>query len=260
MFPFFALFGLVFVAVGGALALTSLNSARLGLRLLRARPATVSSLMSGMPGQRYFHGTVVALDETVTAPFSGRQAVVAGYEVKEEKQQYNASTKTHSTTWKTIDEGWRAVAFVLDDGSGEIRVDPAGARFVVGADETTRVAGGRRPPEHVVSFIERSPDVGSEAHGFDVGPFRLSTGDDRKYVERRLEVGDEVGVYGSPRSARGDVGQVNAVLDGGSPFVVADAGHRAAGWRVVGSSAVPALFGLVFVAVGLAVSVGTVLF
>ncbi|MFC4358214.1 GIDE domain-containing protein [Halobium salinum] len=257
-FGLFTLFGLVFAAVGLFFAARALRSSWLGVQLLRARPQSVLSLSEGLGEQVCLVGTAQAVPggEALAGPFSGRPAVVAGYEVEELRSRYDANTKTHRRTWETVDEGWAGVPFVLDDGSAGVRVDPAAATYVVAVDERTRVAGGRRPPEHIRSFVERNERVDSEDGTFRLGPFELATGDDRRYTERRIEPGDEVCVVGTPAFARGDVGDVNAEIPEGDPFVVADAPPGVAGRRLLLGSVLPLVLGLVFAAVGLVFAFG----
>lgn len=256
--------GVAFAAAGAYLAYQGIREIRLGTDLLRAAPTSVRSLTEGMPGQVALQGTARALEdadaETVEAPFSGRPSVVAGHEVLALESRYNASTRTYSQSWRTVDEGWSSVPFLLDDGTGRVRVEPAAATFSVAPDEETRVAGGRTPPDHILSFVERTEGVddgGRGGRGFGLGPFDLDLfgGGDRRYVERRIEPGDEVAVYGTPTAARGGVGEVNAVVRGGDPFVVADTTSRWAGWRHLKGGALPLLFGLVFLALGVFVAV-----
>lgn len=247
-----------FVAVGGYVALGSLRQAFLALRLLRTHRVPVRELMEETGRQVTLVGTaaVASGHEPLEGPFSGRPSLVVGYEVKEERTSHDANTNSTRRTWKTIDEGWTSVPFVLDDETASVRVDPAGAQFSVGVDESTRIAGGRRPPERIRTFVETNERVDSEESGFDVGPIRLSTGRDRKYVEYRLEVGDDVCVLGTPRAARGEVGEVNAVVDGGTPFVVVDGDPQSAAVRLVGGSLLPLLFGGLFAVVGLVLLLG----
>lgn len=244
---------LAFVLIGGYVVAKGAEGSLVALRLIRTPQIPVRELMETTDRQVTLSGTAVATDddEPLAAPFSGRPALVVGYEVQEERTSHNAGTNTTRRTWKTIDEGWACVPFVLEDETGRVRVDPDTAGFELAFDESTRVAGGRRPPERIQTFIEVNDRVDSEAGGFDIGPIRLPTGRDRKYIEYRIEAGDEVSVIGTPRRARGDVGEVNAVIDGGSPFVVVDADPRSAARRIVLTSLLPLLVGGIFAGIGL---------
>ncbi|SFL23390.1 E3 Ubiquitin ligase [Halogranum rubrum] len=247
------LVAVAFVAIGGYVAFRSLRYSLLAVRLLRTTQVPVRELMEETDRQVALVGTAEAATDhdPLVGPFSGRPSLVVGYEVKEERTSHDANTNTTRRTWKTIDEAWASVPFVLDDGTASVRVDPSEAQYSIRLDESTRVAGGRTPPERIRSFIETNERVDSEEGGFDVGPIRLSTGRDRKYVEYRVEPGDEVCVLGTPQRARGDVGQVNAVVAGGSPFVVVDDDPRSAALRMVGGSLLPVVFGGFFAVVGL---------
>lgn len=253
-----SLISVAFVAVGGYLALGGLRHTSLALRLLRTSQIPVRELMEGTGRQVSLVGIAESTTDgdPLVGPFSGRPSLVVGYEVKEERTSHDANTNTTRRTWRTIDEGWAGVPFVLDDGTASVRVDPTDASYSIRLDESTRVAGGRTPPERIQSFIETNGRVDSEAGGFDVGPVRLSTGRDRRYIEYRLEPGDEVCVLGTPRASRGEVGHVNAVVDSGSPFVVVDAAPRSAAVRIVGESLVPLVFGSLFALVGLMLLLG----
>lgn len=248
------LFGLVFVAVGGYVVVRGTAAPRLAYALLRTPTGRVGDLMSGYPDRTCLVGTVEASDAgTVQAPFTGRDCVALDYAVQEYETSYNAATRTTTSSWDPIHGGVTDRPFVLADGTGRVRVDPAGAYLSLDVDDRIEVDGGDPPPDRIRRFIEVSDAVDSEETRLDIGPFSLDTGEDRRYVERRLEPGDEVLVLGRPVRARGDVGTVNAEIRfaEGASFVVADAGRRAVAGRLLAGSLVALLFGLVFVAVGL---------
>lgn len=247
-------FALAFVVVGGYLLVRSATAPELALRLLRTRTGRVADLMSDLPARVCLEGTVEALPGgTVRGPFSGREAVALDYEVQELETSYNAATKTTTSSWEPVHGGTTDRPFVLHDASGRVRVVPAGAFLSLELDDRIEVDGGDRPPERIRRFIEVSDAVDSEETGIDVGPFRIDTGEDRRYVERRLEPGDDVLVFGRATAVRGDVGMVNAELRAGEdqPLLVADGRRRAVVGRLLLGSVVPLLAGLVFVGVGL---------
>lgn len=248
------LFGLVFLAIGGYVVLRGAAAPRLAYALLRTKRGTVGALMGGLPARVCLVGTVEASDAgTVQAPFTGRDCVALDFEVQEFESEYNAATKTTTSSWDRIHGGATDRPFVLADGSGRVRVNPAGAYLSLGVDDRIEVDGGDRPPERIRRYIEVSDAVDSEETRFDLGPFSINTGEDRRYVERRLEPGDEVLVVGRPVQARGDVGMVNAEVRATEAglLLVGDAGRRRILGRLLVGSLVSLLFGLVFVAVGL---------
>jgi hypothetical protein len=254
------LFGLVFVAVGGFIIVRGSAAPRLAYTLVRTRTGRVSDLMGGYPDRICLVGTVEAIEgSTVQAPFTGRECVALDYEVQEFETTHNAANNTSSSSWETIHGGSTDRPFTLADGSGRVRVNPAGAYLSLDVDDRIEVDGGERPPERIRRYIQVSDAVDSEDTSFDIGPFSLSTGEDRRYVERRLEPGDDVLVLGKPVQARGEVGMVNAEVRGApdAPFLVGDGGRGTITGRLVIGSLVSLLFGLVFAAIGLfAVFVG----
>lgn len=254
------LFGLVFVAVGAVVVVRGTAAPRLAYALFRTRTGRVSDLMGSHPDRICLVGTVEAIDgETIQAPFTGLECVALDYEVQEFETSHNAATNSTTSSWETIHSGSTDRPFVLGDGTGKVRVNPAGAYLSLGVDDRIEVDGGDRPPERIQRYIEVSDAVDSEDTNFDVGPFSIATGDDRRYVERRLEAGDEVLVLGTPVQARGEVGMVNAEVRGvpDAPFLVGDAGRRTVAGRLLLGSLVSLLIGLVFAAIGgLAIVVG----
>lgn len=250
-----ALVGVVCVAIGAFVAIRATTGPRLAVALLRTPTGRVSDLMSDRPARICLVGTVEASDAgTVQGPFSDRESVALNYEV----QEWETSGK--SSSWESFHEGTTDRPFVLKDSSGRVRIQPAGAVYALDEDTRIDVDGGERPPERIQRFIEASDAVDSEETSFDLGPFSLNTGEDRRYLERRLEPGDEVLVLGRPVQARGDVGMVNAEVRvaEGSPLLVADGGRRAALSHLLLSSLLPVLVGLVFVGVGLFLLVGSI--
>lgn len=68
--------------------------------VLRARPRTVLSPSEGLDGQVCLVGTAALVEGTdpLEAAFTGRPAVVAGYEVEEPERRYDPNTRTTSRT------------------------------------------------------------------------------------------------------------------------------------------------------------------
>ncbi len=198
-----------------------------GLRLLRTPDCSVSDLLSDRPGRACFSGTVVEAEDgrTVEAPFSGRPAVAMAYQVLEEESSglwWLGFPFGSLTQFEPIDGGAVANSFLLDDGSGQVRVDPGGATFRLEPDTTIGVKGGQTPPERIQRYIDSNDDVDDEDVSVNLGIVDWGVGTDRRYVERRVEPGDEVLVCGAARDARGAVGAVQATIDGGSTFLLAD--------------------------------------
>ena len=244
-----------FLLVGALVWLGAAPAPLTGLRLLRTPDRPVSDLLSDRPDRACFTGTVVETPDhgTVEAPFSGRRAVALAYQVLEEESAglwWLGFPFGSLTQFEPIDGGAVANSFLLDDGTGQVRVDPGGATFRLEPDSTLQVDGGDAPPERIRRYIDSNADVDDEELTVNLGPIEWGVGDDRRYVERRLEPGDEVLVCGAARDARGAVGAVQAVIDGGSPFLLADADRRTLARRLLVGSPAAVLLSLALVAGG----------
>ena len=234
-----------------------------GLRLLRTPERPVSDLLSDRPDRACFAGTVVETPEngTVEAPFSSRPAVALAYQVLEEENSglwwlgFPFGSLTH---FEPIDGGAVAEPFLLDDGTGQVRVDPGGATFRLEPDTTVQVDGGDSPPERIRRFIDANADVDDQEQSIGFGPIEWGVGKNRRFVERRLEPGDEVLVCGTARDARGAVGAVQATIDGGRPFLLADADRRTLARRLLVGGTFAVLLSAALFVVGAGVYAGAI--
>lgn len=159
-------------------------------------------------------GTAKPLGETLEGRYSGEPALVQSWRRERRRERTDDDGNTR-TSWDTVSSGEDAVPFSVEDGTGEVTVDPTGATLSV---DESRVRSG----------------------------FRNETS--REY-EGRIAPGDDVHVYGQLRSASaGDVpgGDRHYIGDGSevSEFVVSDASEFGTVLRYLGQG----LF-LVFVAV-----------
>jgi hypothetical protein len=247
----------VFLLAGVLVWLGAAPAPLTGIRLLRTPEFAVSDLLGERPDRACFSGTVVEAEDgrTVEAPFSGRSAVAMAYQVLEEESSglwwlgFPFGTMTH---FEPIDGGAVANSFLLDDGSGQVRVDPSGATFRLEPDTTIGVAGGETPPDRIRRYIDSNDDVDDEDVSVNLGVVDWGVGTDRRYVERRLEPGDEVLVCGATRDARGAVGAVPATIGGGQPFLLADTDRRGLARRLLVGGPFAVLLSLALFAVGIA--------
>lgn len=148
--------------------------------------------------------------------------------------------------------------FRLADETGRVHVDPAGADLSLSSERAIDVEGGTEPPERIARYIRTDDRVDDQNRRLDLRLFELKTGRDRKFVERRLDVGGPVHVLGVARydpDAATASRDVNAVVGApstaaspnrwrrlrtrlfGPRFVISDTTERGAGLRV----AVPGL-------------------
>lgn len=180
----------------------------------------IFSLSTGTNGPTSISGTALQYEDTLVSPFTGSDCLALAYEVSELR------TTNNGASWVEIDSGRAAIPFLLEDDSGSVLVEPTRVRL--GLDESTRteVDGGDPPPARIQEFIERNDDVDSEERTWDLKVVELNVGNDRRYIERRLDPGESVTVFGEARDEPGvstRAGQVNAVLAAGShPLIISE--------------------------------------
>jgi hypothetical protein len=88
-------------------------------RFMRGIENTPTSKVSAVAmGEAELSGTVRPIN-LLKAPFSGRDCVYYRYTVEE----------PHKRGWRTIDHGAQSAIFQLDDGTGQILVNPMGAQY-----------------------------------------------------------------------------------------------------------------------------------
>ena len=154
------------------------------------------------------------------SPFTGTSCLALAYEIQERR------STTNGTAWVEIDTGRAAVPFLLEDETGSVLVDPSRARLGLESSERIDVDGGERPPPRIQRFIDQNADVDAEDQTVDLKLIELNVGADRRYIERRLDPGAAVTVFGEAVDEPGissRVGQVNAVLSAGShPLVLSE--------------------------------------
>jgi hypothetical protein len=230
--------------VGVALLTLGLAELRNAWRIRSQDPDPAADATRGGPVE--LAGVANAADQTIRAPFSGTECLACEYEVLE----YRSSGK-HSS-WQTVDEDTIAVPFHLQDDTGSVLVDPNGASLNLAEEMDHKVQGGTTPPDRIREFIADTPTVDSENYTHDLKIVEIKGGNDRRYVERRLDPNKRVHVVGAARSAydrTGDLGTVNAVVGApdvgsasligrwrrriaGRPFAVADSRQGGAAWRM----------------------------
>ena len=266
----FLWFALVAAAVVG-IGLVAFGARELALahRILSREPDVVLDAPGGGPVE--LEGTVVADSDARSSPFTDTACVAYEYEVQEKRTrtQSTGKTTTTQTYWETIASGAEAIPFRLADDTGSVLVDPAGADLRLSAERAISVDGGTEPPERIARYISDDDRVNDQNRSIDLRLFELQTGRDRKFVERRLDVGGPVHVLGHSRydtTVSREAGQVNAVVGApasarsssvwvrlrtrfvGPRFIVSDTSGRGAGFRVALPGLASALAGLVVLA------------
>ena len=219
------------LAVGGYFCYTGGRRLSTVYHILRSDPLPVRKL-HGHRGPVEIEGRAVEGDAgTVEAPFTGSRCLAYTYEVEE----LRSSGKTQS--WETLDTGMGGVDFVVDDDTGRVRVDPTGADFHF-EDHTVTVDPGEELPDRLADFVARSPEVEPQNRTVDLHITELNTGNRQRFIERRLDVGEDVYVYGQVRQGpSGAWGSdlVDALVGRGDEtpvFVISDTDERGTAWRI----------------------------
>ncbi|WP_181686948.1 hypothetical protein [Halorhabdus salina] len=244
----FALLGGAIVALAG-LAILALGVRELffAWRVYRGDPLAVFELPNET-GPVEVMGTAQPDDGTTEAPISGAKTLVCEWEVQERRTSGGAHGS--STYWKTLDKGLVGGPFRLADDTASCRVEPAGSGRHF-EEHTVTVPGGTAPPERIRQFVAENPNVSPQDNTLDIGVTELHLGNEQRFVERRLDPGEDCYVYGRAQydpTAGSRGGEVSVRIDGSGVrrFLLADRRERGVAWSV-------AKIGLAAVAIGLSV-------
>lgn len=213
----FALVGLVPLGLG-------LHELFVTYRLFATRPTPVADLPN-VSGEVEVTGVAWIHERTLRAPLTGRSCLAYEWAIEEER-----TDEEGEPSWVTVDSGRRRVPFVVEDDTGSVLVDPRGADV----------------------RLERKRNVRPGLFGLSIGPFDLSFGRSRRYMETRLDPDEPVYVYGTVTHAPAesdDADRVDARIEDGQPFVVADGTEFEATLRVFGRAALLLFVGVFFVGV-----------
>ena len=237
------------IAFGLVLLVKGMAGQRRAARIGDMGSSTISSIAVG---EVRISGVVEPAELTLTSPLQSRTCVY--YRAKVSESQGRSE--------RTILDEERAVGFRVRDASGDVRVFPRDAHFLVpdAFKEGTGVMGDEPPGLHIrtggafqAGFVDREVQIAelltvhtsSDAPGTDGGSLGgLSTlgfapGGRRDYEEARIEPGDIVTIVGmalpfdqlpDPSGADSAAGGLDATGGIGDPEIAADlAAARAAG-------------------------------
>lgn len=163
-------------------------------------PASAVPTGAVSPGPVAVSGT--ATDEAVArAPVTGRDACCFVWRVTVE-DPYVGTEMGETGDFREVAAGQGGPTFALDDGSGPVHIDPAGARLDIGGEQTVELAAGDvlpRPHTDAISDVEFD-------HGDSV----------RRYTERVAGPGDSLAVAGEAVRRDGRVLVTDAIVTTGS--------------------------------------------
>lgn len=181
-------FGLVAVGAGGL-------KVRDAVRIWRSDPVPVREVAEAT-GTDEFEGTVRSIDgETFDAPFAGEEAVLATYRV-ERRESNSSNDRGSNSSWKTVTSGEITRPFLVEDATGTVEVDPAGAE-ISPANEETKTTESTALPDDVRLRLSVLTDE------FDLeGVLPQKTSRRRRFSEGHVSPGDSVHVYGTQLAER----------------------------------------------------------
>jgi hypothetical protein len=154
-------------------------------RLIQDMPT--STIRSVAMGPVEVKGKVVAGDDTLVAPFSGKKCVYYRYMIEEKLPDKDMD----KDRWKIITKGMEGRQFKLKDSTGQVAVDPTGAKVEVGGQFDASSHIGVDPPERIMKFCK---DNKLKFENF------LGMNKTWRYTESRIEVGDELYVMAEATS------------------------------------------------------------
>lgn len=199
-----ALFAILFGGIGAMLLLAGgayLNA----YWTMRSTDTTEVAAVSGSADEVELEGTARTAGETARAPLTGEDALVHEWEV-----EYRSGSGQRRY-WSTVESGSAATPFLLEDGSGQMLVDPAGASWRLD-EKTWTVDDGEEPPPTIRSYLEASDS--DEAAASEV----VHSERRRRFTEARLDPGEQVAVYGPVQAGPHDAAPDSAV----GPYVATD--------------------------------------
>jgi len=195
-------FGLVFV--GGGCHVINIGRKQYA-QSDRVTDTSTTSISSLQPGTIGVEGIAhPAEDATVRkSPIEMDDALVARVTVEK-------NTGGSGTNWKVLHEETIREPLIVDDGTGEIRVEfPVDGELVV-EQMQTEVQSGHEPPERIQRYVETEPNV-DEAPRRRYGP--VGSGEHRRYTEEAIKPGEKVYVLGTVREIQGSRGEQQYLID-----------------------------------------------
>ncbi|MFC7073482.1 GIDE domain-containing protein [Halovenus rubra] len=244
-------YGIVLTLVGGIVLGYGMRELRPVYHILTNDPIPVKDLVYH-DGPAEVEGTTAPTEEEkrVTAPFSDVDCLACEYKAQELR------SNGKSNYWKTLDEGATAAPFLVEDRTGSVRVDPAGATLKF-AQQEVKVPGGEEPPETIAQYIRQTDEVEPQHdETVDIVVTELNVGNDQRFIERRLDINESVYVYGDvERAPPGEWGAtlVDAILTRGPSdiLIISDTSERGTAWRLAKGPLVWAVGGLAMVGPGI---------
>lgn len=228
--------GVIFVALGLAIAWYGLRPLAVLPRLLRAEVRDPSSV-TGADSFVVCRGVANESEQTVSSPFTGSRCLGFDFEVTE-RQPFGIGIPWFHAR---LDDGVATCPFTLDGPHGGVDIVPSTKRFSLDTESTVVTVGAdERPSDRIQRFIDVRADLGPVAWWMQAIPGMGM----RRYVERRIDSGEEYLVAGRTEQKHGEVALAgDLVITDRSPTGMAAARLKTA--------AVPIIVAVIFTSAGL---------
>ena len=154
-------------------------------RKLRETP--VEDIGTVSEGRTSVSGEAQPLDGPVVAPFTEEECIAVEWEIAE----YSAD-EIGSGRWNTYATGRQFPVFALENGPRSVSVAPSGATLRAEPSDVRQFRPSEDLPESVRTFLDEEGLSERDGDRRGDSPVR----GERRYVERRIEAGDELFVYG----------------------------------------------------------------
>lgn len=121
-------------------------------------------------GRTEVQGQIVPSERVFDQPFTEGQCVYGEYKVREYRE--NSNDDDEDPEWKTIEKGSFGTPFYIDDGTGEILVEPTEETLYEISDENStkiKVGKGDTPPQPVQEFLGSGGGGGTGSSDDDDG-------------------------------------------------------------------------------------------
>lgn len=209
----------VFGVVGVGLIAVGASNLQKWQRIRNMDPGDAAAIDEGI---QELEGRARAVEDTITAPFTGTESLVCKYKI----EQRSAGGESHGSGWHPMTNKTESVPFEVERGGETVAVDPENAQCPLTREFRLDTSQTDEYPPGVQEHIE------NENARF-------------KFTERRLDEGEEVYVLGpaerTPSAVpEGSDAQIGIRQDApeqqegwrevyfGDPFVVVDAGEEQA--------------------------------
>ena len=231
------------------------------MRLLQDTPT--EKVRSAAVGRTELTGVGRPVGEPFRRPFGDGECLLATWEIEEWEEDHDDDHGGGS--WHTVESGTLIGPFLVDDGTGTMRVEPDDDVTLHIRDEhvhRVRVKPRQSEPAAVVDFLRNHTDEGVPPKGGIEG---FLFGEDRRYTERYIPVEAELYLLGATEPVEGASGSNADQLvfrrdEASDQFIVSEksqaelvSGYRWSGpLQILGGTAVSAValyFALTFLGV-----------